>query len=183
MFKPYRYLRFEGYLGMHIPGEQLATRFMYNLGAEVAMFGAFTAGAAIQGYESVIADSTSHAERKLTQASADAMSQRFWAYNPALLEAKGWIGLRFDKSFGVRLGYSKTLNGVRTAEGQSVLLSLYYNTAGTGARRASPLVGPEPVAPRGRDGFKTEPEPNDPEVFEKTNPDTSLDSTERLFDR
>jgi hypothetical protein len=185
MFKPYRYLRFEGYIGMHMPGQQFATRFMYNLGAEVAAFGAFTFGGAIQGYESVIADGTSHAERKLTQASADGTSMRFWAYNPALLEAKGWVGLRFDKSFGVRLGYSKTLNGVRTAEGQSFLLSLYYNTVGTGARR-----GPGPASPRerererDRDNFKTEPEPNDPQIFEQPKtPDATLDSTERLFDR
>jgi hypothetical protein len=76
---------------------------------------------------------------------------------------------------------------VRTAEGQSVLLSLYYNTPGTGARRRGPpqiQVGPTTVLPRQRDNFKTEPEPTDPELFEQQQgPDTSLDSTERLFDR
>jgi hypothetical protein len=186
LFKPYRYLRFEGYLGFHIPGEQLASRFMYNLGTEVAMFGAFTVGAAVQGYESVLADGTSNNERKLTQATADATSERFWAYNPALLEAKAWIGLRFDRSFGVRLGYAKTLNGVRTAEGQSVLLALYYNTPGLGPKRNSSRinVGPAPVVPRGEQDFKTVPEPNDPELFDqRQNPDSSLDNTERLFDR
>lgn len=186
LFKPYRYLRFEGYLGFHIPGEQLATRFMYNLGAEIAMFGAFTVGGAIQGYESVAADGTSNAERNLTQATADATSSRFWAYNPALLEAKGWIGLRFDRSFGLRLGYAKTLNGVRSAEGQSVLLSLYYNTPGTGGQRRGPpqiQVGPKQIAPKGGDSFRTEPEPNDPELFDQSQaPDASLDTTERLFD-
>ena len=175
MFKPYRYLRFESYLGFHIPGEQLATKFMYNLGAEIAMFGAFTVGGAIQGYESVLADGKSSAERKLNQTTADATSARFMAYNPALLEAKAWVGLRFDRSFGIRLGYAKTLNGVRSAEGQSFLLSLYYNTAGK--------VRPKAV---GGDRFRTEPEPNDPEIFEQQQPvapDSSLDTTEKLFDK
>jgi hypothetical protein len=193
MFKPYRYLRFESYLGFHIPGADLAKRFLFSFGAEAALFGAFTLGAAVQGYESVLADATSNVERKLTQASADATSERFWAYNPALLEAKGWLGLRFDRAFGLRLGYAKTLNGVRTAEGQSFLLSLYYNTPGTDAghasipnqhRSGSPSfsVGPTPVSPRTNREFRTEPEPSDPELFEQQNQDSSLDNAERLFD-
>lgn len=183
MFKPYRYFRFEGYLGFHIPGEQLATRFMYNVGAEIAMFGAFTVGAAVQGYESVTSDGTSELNRQLTQATADAGSARFWAYNPALLEAKAWLGLRFDKSFGIRLGYGKTLNGVRTAEGQSVLLALYFNSPGQARRMGPPeiQVGPVPVAPRSG-GFRTEPEPNDPELYDEQQ-DSSLNSTEKLFDK
>jgi hypothetical protein len=184
MFKPYKYLRFESYLGFHLPGDDLAKRFVYSLGAEIAMFGAFTVGGAIQGYESVLADGTSNAERKLTQATADATSERFWGYNSALLEAKGWVGLRFDRSFGVRLGYAKTLNGVRTAEGQSILLSLYYNTSGQPQRRGMPqvYVGATPVAPR-VNTFKTQPEQNDPELFDQQKEDSSLDNTERLFDR
>ena len=189
MFKPYRYLRFESYLGFHFPGEDLAKRFHYRLGAEIAMFGAFTVGGGVQGYESVLADATSSLQRKITQSSADATSSRFWAYNPALLEANVWLGLRFDKAFGVRLGYAKTLNGVRTAEGQSILLSLYYNSIGNGpgpsARRLgapSVSVGPTPIAPKNRtEDFRTEPEPNDPELFDPGA--DSLDNTERLFDK
>lgn len=184
MFKPYRYLRFESYLGFHFPGEDLAKRFMYRLGAEVAMFGAFTVGGGVQGYESVLADGTSNVQRKITQASADATSARFWAYNAALLEANAWLGLRFDKSFGVRLGYAKTLNGVRSAEGQSILLSLYYNSPGQPQRAiGAPTVsvGPVPIAPKARTNeFRTEPEPNDPELFDQNS--DSLDTTERLFD-
>lgn len=185
LFKPYRYVRFESYLGFHLPGEDLAKRFMYSLGAEIAAFGAFTFGGAVQGYESVLSDGQSNAERKLTQATADATSGRFWSYNPALLEAKGWVGLRFDRSFGMRLGYAKTLNGVRAAEGQSVLLSLNYNTPGQRPRGGFPQVqvGAVPVVPRNRTNFKTTPEPNDPELFEEQNTDTSLDNAERLFDR
>ncbi len=189
MFKPYKYLRFEGYLGAHIPGGNFASRFMYQLGTEVALFGAFTVGAAVQGYESLVSDTTSNLERKFTQATADATDARFFAYNPALLEAKGWIGFRFDRAFGLRLGYLKTLNGVRSGEGQSFLLSLFYNSPGNAsARRYGPpsvQVGATPVSPKPRqDGFKTEAEPNDPELFEQQQqqPNDSLDNTERLFD-
>ena len=181
-FKPYRYLRFEGYLGFHFPSEDLAKLFRYSLGTEIAMFGAFTLGASIQGYETVIGDNTSLASRRVTQITADASSGRFQAYNPALLEARGWLGLRFDRAFGMRLGYAKTLNGVRVAEGQSLLLSLYYNSAGTKTRVSSRRVevGPAPVAKRAGE-FRTEPEPQDPEIFEQN--DETLDNTERLFDR
>ncbi len=189
MFKPYRYLRFEAYTGFHLPGVDLAKRFAYRLGAEVALFGAFTFGGGVQGYETVLSDATTSVDRKLTQTSADATSARFWAYNPALLEVNGWIGLRFDRSFGVRLGYAKTLNGVRAAEGQSILLSLYYNSPGNGPspiprRIGTPRVsvGSTPIAPKSHtEDFRTVPEPTDPELFEQTN--ESLDSTERLFDR
>ncbi len=184
-FKPYRYLRFEGYLGFHIPGEDLAKRFMYSLSTELAVFGAFTFGGSVQGYESMIADGKSKVERANMQLTANATSARFFAYNPALLEARGWIGLRFDKAFGLRLGYSKTLNGVRTAEGQSILLSLFYNSPGDSARKSARgdsrtrLEG-APVATRSNE-FRTEPEPNDPEIFKPK--DDTLDNTERLFDR
>ena len=179
MFKPYRYLRFEAYTGFHLPGIDLAKTFNYRFGAEIAMLGAFTLGGGVQGYETVLSDATTNFDRKITQTSADATSARFWAYNPALLEVNGWIGLRFDRSFGVRLGYAKTLNGVRAAEGQSILLSLYYNSRGNGPgpmpkRISTPRVS---VGPK---EFRTVPEPTDPELFEQTN--ESLDSTERLFD-
>ncbi len=191
LFKPYKYLRFESYLGFHFPGEGLAKRFMYQLATEVALFGGFTVGAGVQGYETIISDETSYAERRITSATADATSDRFWAYNPALIEGRAWLGLRLDKSFNIRLGYLKTVNGVRTAEGNSFLLSLNFNSAGntsgfvptnrprqTSPQREQAVVGKQPV-PQNQRGFRTEPEVNDPELFDQRD---SLDNAERLLE-
>jgi hypothetical protein len=178
LFKPYKYLRFESYLGFHFPGEGLAKRFMYSLQTEIALFGGFTVGGGVQGYETIISDDSSYLERRITSATANATSDRFWAYNPALIEGKAWLGLRLDKSFNVRLGYLKTVNGVRTAEGQSLLLSLNYNSSGNRTRSNAIVVEKPPVAPNNR-SFKTEPEPNDPELFDQRD---SLDNTERLLE-
>lgn len=179
LFKPYKYLRFESYLGAHFPGEGLAKRFQYSLAAELALLGSFTLGGGVQGYETIISDDTSFAERRATQATANATSERFWAYNPALIEAKGWVGFRFDKAFNVRLGYAKTINGVRNAEGQSFLINLNFSSAGSRKKRSNGVqVEQVPVSRDSRD-FKTEPEANDPEYFDQRD---SLDNTERLLE-
>lgn len=183
LFKPYKYMRFESYLGFHFPGQGLSKRFMYSLAAEVALFGGFTVGGGVQGYETLISDDASYAERRFTSAAANATSDRFWAYNPALIEGRAWLGLRLDKSFNVRLGYLKTVNGIRTAEGNSILLSLNYNSAGRGTRastRESREIRVEkvPVAQK-NSGFRTQPEANDPELFDQRD---SLDNTERLLE-
>lgn len=192
LFKPYKYLRFESYLGFHFPGEGLAKRFMYQLAAEVALLGGFTVGGGVQGYETIISDDTSYAERRVTSTTANATSDRFWAYNPALIEGRAWLGLRLDKSFNVRLGYLKTVNGVRTAEGNSFLLSLNFNSAGNTRTRTSsrevlrepreprPVTVGKPPVPQSQSGFRTEPEVNDPELFDQRD---SLDNAERLLER
>ncbi|MES2965231.1 MAG: hypothetical protein V4760_15200 [Bdellovibrionota bacterium] len=188
LFKPFKHLRFESYLGFLYLGEGLSKRFLYSLLAESA-FGGFTFGGGISGYESVLADEKTENERTGTQALADAGSGRYWAYNPALLEARGWLGFRADKAFTVRLGYAKTLNGVRTAEGSSILLSVAYNSPGDKSKGRAIREG-LPVDRRGpEDSFQAEPETTDPELFDQKNDplvpkkNESLDDTEKILEK
>lgn len=188
LFKPYKYFRMESYLGFIYPGEGLAKRFLYSLLAETAVKG-FSLGGGIAGTETLLVDEKSSAERTAIHALANAGSRKYWAYNPALLEARAWLGYRIDRAFTVRLGYGKTLNGVRSAEGQSILLSLAYNSPGdkvAGRRLRTQKLEKRP----GRESFETEPEVTDPELFDNENqPDTpstkneSLDETEGLLEK
>ena len=188
MFKPYKYFRFESYLGFHYPGEGLAKRFIYTLLAETAFASGFSLGGGIDGTESLLADEKSSADRLTPQVFADAGSHRFWAYNPSLIEARVWLGFRADKAFTFRLGYAKTLNGMRSAEGQSLLLSLAYNSPGDkmeGKRLRDILQK------RADENFKTEPEKTDPEIFQQPDSEPltpkikkkeTLDDTEKLLE-
>ncbi|HVK60297.1 MAG TPA: hypothetical protein VM432_02055 [Bdellovibrionales bacterium] len=175
LFKPYKRIRFESYLGLHYPGEGLAKRFNYSLASEVALIRGFSIGGGVYGYETIVSDDKTQAERTRTTDRANAGSQRFWAYDPALLEARAWVGFRADRAFTFRLGYGKTINGVRTAEGSSVLLSIAFSSPGDKSRgraiRAGhtvedeEIIEPEVEAPR--EEFETEPEVVDPELFDQ----------------
>lgn len=130
LFKRYQTFRLESYLGFYAPTSDLAKRFVYSLLGEAALFSTFTVGGGIDGYESVLADGQTSTTRANLIANTDAGDARFAAWNPAVTEARLWLGLRPDRGFAIRLGYLKTINGVRAANGQSLLLSLSLNTPG-----------------------------------------------------
>lgn len=179
LFKPFKYLRFESYLGFLYLGEGLSKRLLYSLLAETAI-GGFSFGGGVNGMESILSDEKSQAERTATHALADAGSRRYWAYNPALIEARGWLGYRIDRSFNVRLGYVKTLNGMRTAEGSSILISLAYNSPGD--KNAGRAIRQRVYDQRKADeSFQTEPETTDPELFQP--PKDELDEAENIIER
>ncbi|MEK7355835.1 MAG: hypothetical protein AAB250_05270, partial [Bdellovibrionota bacterium] len=190
LFKPYKHFRFESYLGFLYLGEGLSKRLLYSLLAESA-FGGFSFGGGIAGVETILSDEKTQVDRAITQALADAGSRRYWAYNPALLEARAWFGFRVDRSFVVRLGYAKTLNGMRTAEGSTILLSLAYNSPGDKSAGRAAREGTAPLKPLPQDGFQADPETTDPEIFDpnadpvvapqpKSN---QLDETEKIIER
>ena len=189
LFKPYKYFRMESYLGFQYPGNGLAKRFLYTLYAETAFASGFSFGGGIDGTESLLTDDNSNNQRITQQILADAGSHRYAAYNPSLIEARAWLGFRADKSFAFRLGYAKTLNGMRSAEGQSILLSVAYNSAGdkaTGHRLR------EESQKHAEETFRTDPEQNDPQLFQNPDEDTpppravpkkeNLDETERILE-
>jgi hypothetical protein len=127
LFKRINRFNLDAYLGMHYPLEELATRIFYNASFEMQLKKGFTLGSGLAGYESVLSDKSTYTKRLPTYSSASAGSQRFWAYNPALLEMRGWVGFLPTKDFAFRLAYTRTLNGIRTAAGQSVILSAVIN--------------------------------------------------------
>ncbi|MES2856787.1 MAG: hypothetical protein V4692_13025, partial [Bdellovibrionota bacterium] len=202
LFKPYKRVRFETYLGVHYPGEGLAKRFQYSATTELALIRGFSLGGGISGFETIVTDDKLKSDRINAAITANAGSQRYWAYDPALIEAKAWLGFRADRAFTFRLGYAKTINGVRTAEGSTILLSIAYNSPGDKERgraiRSGFDIEEEPdveTEVSNTDGeFRAEPEVVDPELFEqeqarkkskrapvRKSPE-SLDSTEKMLE-
>jgi hypothetical protein len=171
VFKPFKNWRLGTYLGVNQPLEALATRVLYEATFDMRLFSIFSWGFGVDGYQAVFSDSTSFANRFTTQQKADATSERFYSYNPALTEARAWIGYRPDKSFWLRIGYAQTLNGVNTAQGQSVLLSIAYNPSGSssggGTTRAS-KVDPD----RAMRGFEPDIESTEQGIFEEQEEET-----------
>jgi hypothetical protein len=193
LFKPYKRVRFESYLGFYYPGEGLAKRFLYSLSTELALVDGFSLGGGVSGYETVLTDEKTKIERQLTNSSANAGSEHFWAYDPALLDAKAWLGFRADRAFSFRLGYAQSLNGVRSAAGSAFMLTIAFNSPGDKERGEAIRNGygvPEEIDEsakvKGSDEFKAEPEVIDPELFEqkqKSAPKSpNLDSTEKILE-
>lgn len=193
---PTRWLNLQGRLGLHLPAEGLAKRLLYDIGAEIPIGRRFAIGGGIEGYETILSDELSAAERQAVTAIADAGSQRFYAYNPALLEGRGWIRFTPDRTTQIRVGYSKTLNGIRTAEGQALTMSVAFNLPGkkkssidsgtlSDLRRGAPtLSGPEEAARK----FEIEVEKMDPDLLPPDDPIDQqntdiLNDTEKLLEK
>lgn len=197
VYKPFRHFRLTGYVGFDYPTEGLSKKMLYQVYGEIPVR-KFLIGGGINGYEAVMSDSLSQAERQATPIVTSAQSLRYYAFEPALLEARGWVGFKPSKHWSVRAGYAKTINGLRTAEGQSFLFSLAFNakdlfgpsveTLEEDARSMSPDQGfVSDVEKTDQSLFQEEPPPPPPKpkrVTPKTPPPAdSLDQTEKLLER
>jgi hypothetical protein len=148
VFKPFKQLILNSYAGLHIPTGGLAKRFLYQLSTEYNLSKTFALGLGINGYETVMGDSQSEADRNRTTLSGNAGSNRFWAFDPSLLEARLWVGFKPEPGMAIRLGYGNAITGIRTAEGQSVLLSFVFNSPGNSKWDEAPTKNEKPTAIR-----------------------------------
>lgn len=115
LMKPFQRFTFSSYLGGNIPDQGLAKLFVYNASVEFKISKAFAVGAGVDGFETVMGDTKRELDRSRTALSANAGSARFWAFDPALLEARAWLAITPATGYSIRFGYGKTLNGVRSA--------------------------------------------------------------------
>ena len=171
LHKPYKKFRLGAFGGAQIPLEDLATRVVFEVTADMRLFKVMTFGGGISGYESVLADRGTQLGRSATAARSSAGSYRYYSFEPSLLEARGWLGFRPDKSLWIRAGLGKTINGIRAAEGFSVLFSVAYNSpkmAGGSDSEAPPRLRPNerPDEETAARGFVPSSEPTDQEAFE-----------------
>ena len=190
LFKPFKYLRVQTYTGLHIPADGLAKRFLYELAVEVPFGESIGIGASFNGYETAFPDEIPQIERLKTTTRADSGSQRFFAWEPALMEARAWVGFRPDPGFTVRAGFGKTIDGVRSAEGASFLLSFVFNR---GEKSATPPKGPKLMPdPHEReeavDKFEADTEQPDQQYFEDEAPPVptakeALDKAEKMLEK
>lgn len=197
-YKPFRHFRLGGYTGLHVNTDNLPSKFLYEATIDVRLFRIVTIGGGIDGYETVIGDRVTYQERYQYNLKTDAGSQRFRSFDPALLEGRAWIGFWPEKTLWVRVGYAKTLNGMHTAEGQSLLLSLAYNSQSLsgGSREATPVPS-GPAAPVKRPnsdealrGFQPEIEQTEQGIFEEEAKEVlpidnkaDLDKTEKMLEK
>lgn len=197
-FRPFRYFRLTGYLGLDFPTVNLSKKLLYQVYGEIPI-SKFSFGGGINGTEAIIDDSLPQAERQAVTLRTNGGSARFYAWNPGLLEARAWVGFKPNKQWAFRVGYAKTLNGVRTAEGQAVLFSLAFNardlfgpsvdTLEEDARSVEADRGFTPEAEKTDQSlFKDEPAPkpvrrNRPSRKSGPSAEESLDQTERLLER
>ncbi len=193
-FKPFRSVRLDGYFGLEYLGGGMASRALYQANIEFPLR-KFLIGAGISGYEAITADQKSYAERISTAVLAGGSSLRYSAHEPALTEARAWIGFQPTKAIQARIGAAKTINGLRSAEGQSFVFALAFN--------GQDLFGPsvdelEEEAARGSSrGFKSDLEKHDQSLFQEEPPPAppkklapkgpsageSLDQTEKILER
>lgn len=126
IFKPTKWFTWIGYGGIHLPAEGLAKRWFYKAGLEIPMGRSFAIGGGINGYETAVNDALTAVERQKTTTSANAGSLRYYSFDPALMEGRIWLSLKPDDNMEVRAGYAKTIDGVRSAEGQSAFIALAF---------------------------------------------------------
>jgi opacity protein-like surface antigen len=190
--KPFRFLNVYGHAGLRIPTQGLAKTFLYGAGAELAFANFMKIGGGIEGYETVLSDDLTEAERNRTSTNSMGGSHLFWAYNPALLEARAWVGFKPVPALTIRAGYAKTLNGVRSAEGQAFLLTLAYNATPRSFKTPDSLAKRQTNARKKQenalDSFDVETEQTDPDLFEPseqyvpTDKSGNLNEAEKLLE-
>jgi len=190
--KAFKHFRLGAYTGVHVPTGPLATLLLYEATIDARLIWAFTAGAGINGYETLVNDTSTLVNRQTTAGIANAGSERFYSFNPALIEGRVWIGYRPSKRLWIRAGYAQTINGLHNAAGATYLLSLIYNSRsfdfGENDYAAPP---PRPMSPDERlRSFEPDLEATEQGLFDmddgmapppkKTNP---LDQTERMLEK
>lgn len=193
--KGFKRFRLGGYMGVHVPTGPLATLFLYEATIDARLIWSLTAGAGINGYETLVPDTSTLVNRQTAAGIANVSSERFYSFNPALVEGRVWLGWRPSKQLWLRLGYAQTINGLHNAAGSSYLLSVVYNTrsfdfgGGGGSDYAPPP--PRPLSPDERlRSFEPDLEATEQGIFDmddgtapppkRVNP---LDQTERMLEK
>jgi hypothetical protein len=175
-----------GYAGVHLPTEGLAKRLLYGVFAEIPLGDFMMVGGGMDGHEVILNDELTLAERLITQVSANAGSQRFRSFDPAVLRARGWVGFKPGKTIEIRAGYLQTITGLREANGSSFTLNLVFSSAPSRTFRTRP-TSEKISSPGNTRDFKLESETADPDVIAPSNdfePQSGddLNETERLFE-
>ncbi len=157
LIKNLRRLDFFGYLGGRYQDEQRSGLAIYRLGSQFK-FSSFFVGASLNGFESVMDDKGSEAERLAIVRRVNGGSFKYYAYNPSALEVDLWAGMNFSRTSNLRLGLSQTLNGKSYAHGMTVHVAYQFQLLGPGAiRREQPSYDPK---------FELENEKYDESLFE-----------------
>jgi len=126
-FRPFRWAYVFAHAGLLYRDEGLATLGLWGIGFEKPFSDRYLVGAGLDGYETVIGDELRLSDRQQIIERVNGGSFRFYSYDPALIEARAWVGWNPSDPWQLRFGGGHTLNGVRSAAGLNLFLSLAYS--------------------------------------------------------
>ncbi len=192
-YKPYSWFNTFAHAGIKYRDEGLATLFTWGAGIEKPFARRFLLGGGVEGYETMIGDDLTENDRARVTDRVNNSSTTFYAYDPAIIEARAWFGWNPIDAWEMRIGYGQSLDGVRAAVGQTVFVNLsynfhsqpdrgsfqYYRTQRENIRRKTKKAIKE---------FSVETEKNDPDLFDdedgfEPNIETDpLTETERIME-
>ncbi|MCM2281740.1 MAG: hypothetical protein NDI61_07825 [Bdellovibrionaceae bacterium] len=192
-FKPFRLFTVYAHGGLKYRDEGLATLALWGAGLEKPLFQRFLLGVGLEGYETVVNDELPAANRTSVTNRANAGSQTFFAHDPALLEARAWAGWSPVNAWQIRAGYGQSLDGVRSAAGQTLFVNVSYNFDPKPSRESFQAYRAQRAAIRKKsrqalEDFKVDSEKSDPDLFDPDDgfePDVEpdpLSETERLLE-
>lgn len=118
-FKPF------GFVGFTYRDEGRSSLMPYGAGMELE-FATWSLVGEVRGYQTVVKDKyTSEPLRREVVAPKNGGALRFFAIDPSLLEANGWIRKNFG-GLGIKLGGGASITGANTAAGWNVIAGLSY---------------------------------------------------------
>lgn len=131
-------LEFLGYLGFKYQGDGRADLLISRAGGQFWMR-RFFIGLGANGENTILKDATTDNATLRTAVTqrVNGRSLRYYAVNPNLIEADGWVGMRFSTNSQLLLGISQTINGKNTAEGMNIHASLKMTLVGGKLRSSS----------------------------------------------
>ncbi len=127
LYKPIAWFNNYIHIGVKVPDEGLAKLFLWGVGTELPFASKFLIGLGLDGYETLVGDELNRSSREAVTDRVDSGSHRFFAYNPAEISARTWIGFAPQRPLQLRVGYDQSINGQNAASGQTIFLSLSYN--------------------------------------------------------
>lgn len=126
-FKTLGRFKLRAHAGAYLPSDGLASLVEYSADISIPFSRRFAIGGGVNGYDTLVSDTESPSAREITTTAANAGSRYFYAYDPSLIEGRFWISFLPDPALNLKVGYGKTIDGVRAAEGQAVLFSAQFN--------------------------------------------------------
>jgi hypothetical protein len=121
---------FFGYAGIYYPSQGLASLYVYGFGVGISPFRMVSFGGGLEGFETINKDTQTSVLRTHMSVAANAGSFYYDAYNPAVMRAKGFVKFSFDRWISMSAIYTKTIDGTRTADGQSIALAVNFTFPG-----------------------------------------------------
>ena len=127
LFRPFHFANPFAQVGLKYRDQGLSQQLLFGLGVEKPFGQSFLVGAELSGEQPLLSDTKTEGYRNLVSDRVMGGSRYYDAFNPSFLEAQGWVGFKPDPLWQIKVGVSQTLQGLRSAYGQTYFFSLSIN--------------------------------------------------------